>query len=97
MADGEQGADGRALSHLARAPVPGRVRPTHPGVYSSPLVYKPVDDQGEEGARPQGASPVPQQSTRGAGMPRTVTDMAIAPTNAARAPRRPTDCWEAVS
>ncbi|SCK15718.1 hypothetical protein YWIDRAFT_04099 [Streptomyces sp. SceaMP-e96] len=30
-------------------------------------------------------------------MPRTVTVMAIAPTNAARAPRRPTDRWEAVS
>ncbi|MGY5128657.1 hypothetical protein [Streptomyces nigrescens] len=61
------------------------------------MVYSTVDIQREEEARPQGASPVPQQSTRGAGMPHTVTAMAIAPTSAAREPRRPTDCWEAVS
>jgi len=71
------------------------VRPTRPGVYSSPTVYSTVDDQGEEG-HTRRRLPVPQ-STRGAGMPLTVIAMVIAPTSAAREPRRPTDCWEAVS
>lgn len=30
-------------------------------------------------------------------MPLTVIAMVIAPTSAVREPRRPTDCWEAVS
>ncbi|GAA2617669.1 hypothetical protein [Streptomyces tubercidicus] len=93
MANGEQGADGRALSHAAGLSAAGPGCAPHiPVVYSSPKVYSSVDDQGR-----QSTSPVPQQSTRGAGMPLTVIAKAIAPTATARGPRRPTDHWEAVS
>ncbi|MFG2093316.1 hypothetical protein [Streptomyces sp. NPDC048612] len=61
------------------------------------MVYSTVDNQGEEGAHPQDASPAPQQPTRGAGMPLTVSALVIAPAGTAREPRRPTDHWEAVS